>query len=65
MPQVDRLANVVREAIEEESAERLTDLDNTLKGKEVTSSMGPGFNVPVRSIKPFVDTDAARSHSLF
>jgi spore coat protein H len=60
-PQVDKLADVVREAIKEESAERLTDLENTVAGKQVTTSMGPGFNVQVRSIKPFV---AARTKSV-
>jgi len=53
--QVDELADAVRDAVTEESTERLTDLDNTLAGKDVTSSMGPGFNVSVRSIKPFVE----------
>jgi len=52
---VAELAAVIRDAIKEESAERLTDLDNTLAGKNVTSSMGPGFNVSVKSIKPFAE----------
>jgi spore coat protein H len=60
-PQVDELAAVVRDAIKEESEERITDLNNAVEGKTVTSSMGPGMNVPVNSIKPFVD---ARSKSV-
>lgn len=55
-PKVDELANVIRDAIKEESTERLTDLDNTVAGKKVTSSMGPGFNVSVNSIKTFVES---------
>lgn len=54
-PQVAELAGVIGDAIKEESSERRTDLDNTLAGKTVTSSMGPGFNTSVSSIKPFVE----------
>jgi spore coat protein H len=56
--QVDELAGIVRDAIEEESPERLIDLNNAVGGKMVTSSMGPGMNVPVNSIKPFVTARA-------
>jgi hypothetical protein len=49
---------LIRKSIQEESAERLTDLDNTLAGTDVTSM---GCNVSVHSIKPFV---AVRSKSL-
>jgi hypothetical protein len=59
--QVDELAIVIRDSIREESAERSAELNNTIAGKQVTSSMGPGFNVPVNSIKRFVD---ARSQSV-
>jgi spore coat protein CotH len=59
--QVDELADVIRDSITEESAERNAELANTIAGKQVTSSMGPGFNVPVSSIKPFVE---ARSNSV-
>jgi hypothetical protein len=53
-PQVDQLAGIIRDSIKEESEERLTDLNNAVEGNRVTSSMGPGMNVPVNSIKPFV-----------
>ena len=56
--QVDELAGVIRDAIKEESEERLTDLNNAIEGKTVTSSIGPGMNVPVNSIKPFVESRA-------
>jgi hypothetical protein len=55
------LANIIRDAIKEESPERLADLKNAVAGERVTSSMAPGMNVPVSSIKPFV---AARTKSV-
>ncbi|MBI3865405.1 MAG: CotH kinase family protein [Planctomycetia bacterium] len=54
-PQVAELADVIRDAIREESTDRLTDLENTLAGKTVTTSVGPGFNSTVKSIMPFVE----------
>src|SRR4029453_18823565 len=45
-PQVDELPAVVRDAIKEESNERLTNLNNAVEGKPVTSSMAPGMNGP-------------------
>jgi spore coat protein CotH len=59
--QVDELVDVIRDSIADESDERYAELNNTIAEKQVTSSMGPGFNVPVSSIKPFVE---ARSHSV-
>jgi spore coat protein CotH len=59
--QVDELAGIIRDAIKEESEDRLTNLNNAVEGKPVASSMAPGMNVPVSSIKPFVD---ARSKSV-
>ena len=59
--QVNELANVIRDSIKEESDERATDLNYAVEGKRVTSSMGPGMNVQVNSIKPFV---AARAKSV-
>ena len=59
--QIDELAIVIRDSIREESDKRSAELENTVAGKQVTSSMGPGFNVPVSSIKPFVE---ARSQSV-
>jgi hypothetical protein len=59
--QVDELATIIRDSVAEESDERIAELDNTVAGKQVTSSMGPGFSVAVRSIKPFVE---ARSQSV-
>jgi spore coat protein CotH len=53
--QVDELAIVIRDSISKESDERSAELNNTIAGKQVTSSMGPGFNVLVNSIKPFVE----------
>ena len=52
---VSELARAVREAVEEESAERLSALDDTLDGKTVSSSMGPGFTVSVKSINAFAE----------
>ncbi len=59
--QVDELANAIRDSLTEESEKRRLELENTVAGKQVTSSMGPGFDVPVSSIKPFVE---ARSQSV-
>lgn len=59
--QVDELGSVVRDSIKEESDERSTELENSIAGRQVTASMGPGFDVPVSSIKPFVE---ARSQSV-
>lgn len=52
--QVDELAGVIRDAMKEESPERLVDLDNSVAGKAVTTSMAPGMNTTVSSIKPFI-----------
>ena len=59
--QVEELADAIRDSLREESTERLTDLDNTLAGKPVTTSVGPGFNATVKSINTFV---AARNTSV-
>lgn len=56
--QVDELAVAIRDPIKEESEERSVVLENTVAGKPVTSSMGPGFEVPVSSIKAFVKARA-------
>jgi hypothetical protein len=59
--QVNELANVIRDPIKEESPARLTDLNNSVEGKKVTSSTGPGRDVQVNSIKAFT---AARAKSV-
>jgi spore coat protein CotH len=56
--QVDELAITIRDSVAEESNARIAELDKTVAGKQVTSSMGPGFNVAVSSIKPFVEARA-------
>lgn len=53
---MDELAAVLRAAIQQESAERLSEFDNAVAGAKVSIAMGPGFNgsVAVTPIKPFV-----------
>jgi spore coat protein H len=54
--QVNQLGFVIREAIQEESAERLAEFDKAVAGQKVTIAMGPGFGrgTTVKPIKPFV-----------
>jgi hypothetical protein len=61
--QVDQLALVLREPIQEESAERLAEFDKAAAGKKLTITMGPGFQggTEVTPIKPFV---SARNQSV-
>ncbi|MEW6159388.1 MAG: CotH kinase family protein [Verrucomicrobiota bacterium] len=56
--QVNAIAEVIRDAIKVESSERLGDLNNTIEGKMVTTSMAPGRNVQVNSINAFVSARA-------
>lgn len=58
--QVHELANVLRPAIQEESAERLAAFTRAVAGEKVTIPMGPGFRAgtSVNPIKPFVQARA-------
>ena len=58
--QVNELAAVIRSPIQEESQERLAELDKAVAGQKVTIAMGPGFGrgTEVKPIKPFVTARA-------
>lgn len=54
--QVDELGAVIRDAIREESPERLAEFEKAMAGEKVTIAMGPGFGsgTAVKPIKAFV-----------
>lgn len=61
--QVDELAAVLRAPLQEESPERLAELNKAASGQKVAITMGPGYSGPIltKPIKPFVE---ARSKSV-
>ncbi len=61
--QVDELAGVLRPPLEEESAEKLAQMNKAAAGEKVAISMGPGFtgDILTKPIKPFVE---ARSRAV-
>ena len=61
--QVNELANVLHLPLQEESPEKLAEMNKAASGQKVSISMGPGFSGPImtKPIKPFVE---ARSKSV-
>ncbi|HOW66473.1 MAG TPA: CotH kinase family protein [Candidatus Paceibacterota bacterium] len=55
--QVDELANILRAPLQEESPEKLAEMNKAASGQKVSISMGPGFSGPImtKPIKPFVE----------
>jgi spore coat protein H len=58
--QVDELAAIIREPIQEESKKRLAEFEKAVTGQKVAIEMGPGFGsgASVAPIKPFVKARA-------
>jgi hypothetical protein len=56
--QVDELANILRAPLQEESPEKLAEMNKAASGQKVSISMGPGFSGPIltKPIKPFVES---------